>query len=1058
MKKFTFRKALVAFVFSAAFLFSSFLLTAQIGYDDPRFDQVPQWVFDSLQNREPLATTVITIDGWDNFKIGLDFAEGHISENPQQANRYFTCFNTTAAHYTNDGLNFNNTTVTWGASMWGDPVSAYDSLGNLYFENMYGAGDVQGCKVATSSNNGQNWTSVVTAISGGDKNWICADQTGGPYSNNVYTTMTANNGGNFARSTDLGLTFQNTATMATQELPGMMPCVGAFDDVQGGAVYVVTNGGSSINSTYTFYRSTNGGASFTNMSSQNWSGYIGTFVNNRHSVNGMRTRPYPFIAADNSWGSHRGRLYCVYASNDPPGNGNKPDIFSRYSDDGGDTWSDGVKVNDDLIPENNHQFMPAIWCDKNTGRFYVQWIDTRDDPSSTSALIYATYSDDGGVSFAPNQAISNESMVINCTSCGGGGNPRYQGDYNGIVSNSNVSMATWADYRDGKFDSFVSYFPDYSMFVSPETLPVSGSDTLYVQFPEVKLYTGSVIVSAQVQDPGAGTITFTYPNGTFLNNLPGEVPIVVTASPEVPVGPYLVQISAIGPNGTPIHKRIATIDIQPLGPPVADFTADTTEFCAGLAVNFSDLSVNFPSSWEWSFPGGTPDSSTLQNPTGIVYNTPGKYSVSLTATNVGGSDSITRTDFITVYEVPSAPVGAGDTVCEAGNIPDLYAEGDNVQWYSDPELTILVDTGNSYATGLTDPGVYSFYATQILGDCESQSTMITLTINALPEVTLEPFAAICQDADPFEVTGGMPEGGEYSGTGVDTAIFDPMVSGIGTFDIVYTYTDTNACTNIAVQQITVNALPSVDLGADSDICEGTSRVLDAGAGMASYLWSNGATDQSITVTEAGEYWVVVINEFGCVDSDTVGVTVLPLTGVSAIPNGPAIIDNYLTASSQYTSTGAENANTYQWMLEPSGAGTISGTGMTADVNWLAGYTGTALITLYGINDCDTGEVSGSFEVQVYSSQGVDENAIGEIRIYPNPNKGTFNLEISTLSMKSLDIRMTNALGEVIYQKNNLKVDGKVRTTVNAGHNTMGMLILQVSDGENTWKGKVFIGK
>lgn len=1010
------------------------------------------------KQRSPESTTTITVDGWDNFKIGLDFAEGHISENPQQPAQYFTCFNTTAAHYTNDGLNFNNTTVTWGASMWGDPVSAYDSLGNLYFENMYGSGTVQGCKVVKSSNNGQNWGTAVTAITGIDKNWICADATGGPYSNYVYTTMTANSGGNFARSTDLGVSFQNTATMATQGLPGMMPCVGPNGNVQGGSVYVVTNGGSSTNSTYTFYRSTNGGQSFSQMSSQNWAGYVGTYINSRHSVQNMRTRPYPFIAADNSWGAHRGRLYCVYATNDPPGSGNKPDIWCRYSDNGGTTWSGAVRVNDDPNPTANHQWMPAIWCDKNTGRLYIQWMDTRDVPTSDSCLIYATYSDNGGASFMPNKAISNQKMKINCTTCGGGGTPAYQGDYNGIVSNNNVSMLTWTDFRNGKFDSYVSYYPDYSMFVSPQTVPVSGTGTAYAQFPEIKDYTNSVIVTAQVQNPGAGTLTITYPNGAILNTLPGEVPILITASPDVPPGLYQMQITAKGPNGTPYHKRTAMVDVQPLGPPVADFTADTTTFCAGTAVNFTDLSTNGPSSWEWSFPGGEPATSTVKNPSGIVYNTPGVYSVTLTATNAAGSNTLSKTDYITVNEVPATPAGEDQEVCQDGIIPDLTVTGENVSWYSDPELTTLVNTGNTYATGFTEPGVYPFYVAAILGDCISGSDTVTLTIFALPEVTLDTIDGLCQDAGAFALIGGLPEGGVYTGTGVDNGIFDPAVSGPGIFDVTYTFTDANGCVNSAVQPVSVYGVPTVDLGADSDICAGTAITLEATIGDYTYLWSTGATDQAIEVTEPGEYSVVITSEFGCSDSDTVVIAVLPLPGISATPDGPATIDNYMTAASQYTSAGAENAVSYQWSLEPAGAGILSGNGLTADVSWVSGYAGTATITLYAINDCGNGEVSGAFTVTLYTTQGMDENAIGTIRVYPNPSKGTFSLDIRTASSKSLDISLTNALGEIVYRKNNLKVDGDAHQVISTGNASSGMMILQVSDGQNSWSGKVFIEK
>ncbi len=1053
----TLRKALFNSIFLIAFLFTTFQVTAQDYLDDPQYDRVPQWVFDSLANqREITATTVVTIDGWDNFKMGTDFAEGHISENPLSAPEYFNCFNTTAAHHTEDGLNFNNTTVSWGASMWGDPVSAYDSVGNLYFMNMYGSGTIQGCKVATSSNNGQSWSSVATAIAGVDKNWLCADQTDGPYSNYVYCTMTSNGGGNLSRSTDQGATFTNTATFSTQSLPGMMVCVGPNGNTQGGSVYVVTNGGSTTNSTYTFYRSTTGGQGFSQMSSQNWAGYVGTFVNSRHSVENMRTRPYPFITADNSFGANRGRLYCVYATNDPPGSGNKPNIYCHHSDDGGLTWSARVLVNDDLNTQNNHQWAPAIWCDKATGRLYIQWMDTREDPSSTHALIYATYSDDGGETFETNQAISNEPMVINCSTCGGGGTPRYQGDYNGIVSNSNVSMATWSDFRDGHFDSYVSYFPDYSMFLSPETLPVSGSDTLWVQFPEVKLYTGTVIVTAQVETPGAGTITLSYPNGTFISNLPGEIPIVVTASPEVPTGSYQIQVNAKGPNGTPYHKRTGTIAVQPLGPPVANFSADPTNLCAGNGANFTDMTANGPSEWLWSFPGGDPATSTDQNPSGIVYSTPGKYNVTLISSNVAGSDTITKTDYISVFEVPAPPTGDNVTVCASGNIPDLYAEGDNVEWYTDPELTNLVYSGNTYATGITEPGIYVYYVTQTLGDCPSEPAVIVLTINAIPEVTLLPFDPICQYEGAVELSGGTPEGGEYSGTGVVNGYFDPYVSGTGTFDIVYSYSDTNGCMSSAMEQFTVYEVPSVSLGEDSDICEGTSTTLDAGAGMAAYLWNTGATDQTITVTESGEYWVKVTNESGCEDADTVTVSVLPLPTQAATPAGQAIVDYFIDPSTDYTSEGAEYALDYEWKLEPVGAGNVIGDGTSATVEWAAGYVGVAVISLKGMNECGDGAYSGTFEVQVYTSQGVEENAIGQIRVYPNPNKGTFNLEISTEVKKTVDIQLTNALGEVVYRKEGLKVNGDIRETIKTGLTGQGMLILRVTDGKSTWQGKVFV--
>lgn len=83
-------------------------------------------------------------------------------------------------------------------------------------------------------------------------------------------------------------------------------------------------------------------------------------------------------------------------------------------------------------------------------------------------------------------------------------------------------------------------------------------------------------------------------------------------------------------------------------PPVADFTANFTTITAGGQVQFTDQSTYNPTSWSWSFPGGTPTSFNGQNPPAITYNTPGTYSVTLTVSNANGSDSEVKTNYIQV--------------------------------------------------------------------------------------------------------------------------------------------------------------------------------------------------------------------------------------------------------------------------------------------------------------------------------------------------------------------------------------------------------------------------
>jgi PKD repeat protein len=81
--------------------------------------------------------------------------------------------------------------------------------------------------------------------------------------------------------------------------------------------------------------------------------------------------------------------------------------------------------------------------------------------------------------------------------------------------------------------------------------------------------------------------------------------------------------------------------------PVASFSANPATVMAGQQVSFTDLSANNPSSWSWTFPGGTPSSSVVQNPA-VVYSTPGVYSVSLVVYNSAGSDTLVKPGYINV--------------------------------------------------------------------------------------------------------------------------------------------------------------------------------------------------------------------------------------------------------------------------------------------------------------------------------------------------------------------------------------------------------------------------
>jgi photosystem II stability/assembly factor-like uncharacterized protein len=89
--------------------------------------------------------------------------------------------------------------------------------------------------------------------------------------------------------------------------------------------------------------------------------------------------------------------------------------------------------------------------------------------------------------------------------------------------------------------------------------------------------------------------------------------------------------------------------------PAANFNADKKEICLGGTVNFSDLSVGTPTVWKWSFPGGTPSTSNLQNPT-VVYQVEGTFDVSLVITNNVGNHIAEKKAYIKVKQGESLPL------------------------------------------------------------------------------------------------------------------------------------------------------------------------------------------------------------------------------------------------------------------------------------------------------------------------------------------------------------------------------------------------------------------
>lgn len=126
-------------------------------------------------------------------------------------------------------------------------------------------------------------------------------------------------------------------------------------------------------------------------------------------------------------------------------------------------------------------------------------------------------------------------------------------------------------------------------------------------------------------------------------------------SHEYTTGTYSVKLTATNASGSGSETKTNYITVNSgVVAPVADFTASDTNGPATLYVQFTDTSTNNPTSWAWDVDGDSVTDYTTQNPS-HNYDTPGTYTVTLTATNAAGSDGETKTAYITVLNEPAPP-------------------------------------------------------------------------------------------------------------------------------------------------------------------------------------------------------------------------------------------------------------------------------------------------------------------------------------------------------------------------------------------------------------------
>ena len=535
-------------------IYSQFSDQTSIAYPPPFFNSAPNG----------FKSQVDIVNGFDNIYLGVDFGEPYIATNPRDVLNSICAFNTNGLYYTLDGYNWTRNVPTFiGFSILGDPVMAYDSLGVCYYAQLYQNGSTYGIAVMKTTNKGVNWVgpyNVYNTTAGlSDKEWITADQTAGPYSNNVYVCWRqfGESGMRFVRSTNGGVNW--SAPLSFIGGQGAYVSVGPNGNVQGGSVYFASTqgGGLYVN------RSTDGGATFTPQEIAAVVNPPGVFCAGRYTVKDcIRNNEFPRMAADNSSTPTRGNVYIVYAAN--PSGPDNADVFLIRSTNYGLNWSTPLRVNDDATTTD--QWLPSVSVDNRTGKIFVCWYDSRVDPSGNlQTRLYAAVSSNGGTSFMTNENVSDVSFNPNNMAVGQPGGEKYIGDYIGNSAIGNTSYNVWMDGRANNLRSYVAYYPDYAMTTSPafRNLLNGDSTTFTVVVPGIKgQFNERVKFNAYVDTlPQSGSLQITFQNGKdSISSFPDSVVVKVKAVGNVTPRNYKFSIRGRGTtSGSNIHIRTSDL-------------------------------------------------------------------------------------------------------------------------------------------------------------------------------------------------------------------------------------------------------------------------------------------------------------------------------------------------------------------------------------------------------------------------------------------------------------------------------------------------------------------
>ncbi|MCF8226049.1 MAG: T9SS type A sorting domain-containing protein [Bacteroidales bacterium] len=324
----------------------------------------------------------------------------------------------------------------------------------------------------------------------------------------------------------------------------------------------------------------------------------------------------------------------------------------------------------------------------------------------------------------------------------------------------------------------------------------------------------------------------------------------------------------------------------------------------------------------------------------------------VTACELTGAESVT----VSVYNYGYITYSAGDTIVVGYQLNSENSIKDTLILSAELPPASSVDFTFDSTVNMSAPGSYTLSAYTLLsnefdGNTGNDKKTVQIEVYGDLAVSLGSDVIACEDDTVTLNAGTGFETYTWSNGSSSTEFLEVTAS--GEYSVIVT--NSLGCQGTDTVLVTFNALPVVELGSDTSICDGSVVTLDAGSGFASYNWNRGVSSaRELAVDTSGTYFVEVTDTYGCSSvSDTINITVLPL------PEVDLGSDTALCAGSVLEISAGTGFSSYAWSTGDS-TETIS-----------VDQSGTYIATVNNANGCSNSDTILVDFVQVDVNLGED---------------------------------------------------------------------------------------